>query len=163
MWMNGNHEESRKVEVGISESEVGIRNRNDLTFRLPHSAFPLSCARGFTLIEVLISMVIMAIGLLAVFNLQGQNLDSQSEASFMTMAGQLARERVARIVAGSDLEIGHSSGDFQEKQLGFLYDEDVSRVAGTRNLFRIRVTITEQGDRTGRRYSLETLQCRQAP
>jgi type II secretion system protein I len=111
---------------------------------------------GFTLIEVLVAMSIMAVGLFAVFRLQAQNLDLQSEAYFMTLAGQLAKARVAEIEAKP--EAGHSSGDFRDLQPGFLYEEDVSRVGDVRDLFRIRVTIREEADRAGRRFSMETFQ-----
>jgi len=112
---------------------------------------------------VLVALSIMAVGLFAVFRLQAQNLDLQSEAYFMTLAGQLAKERMAEIQARSDWSEGNSSGDFRERQPGFLYDEDVSRVNGIRNLYRIRVTVREGADRTGRSYSVETFQWRNSP
>jgi type II secretion system protein I len=118
----------------------------------PHSAL----SPGFTLIEVLVAMSIMAVGLFAVFKLQAQNLELQSEAYFMTMAGQLAKVRMAEIEAKP--ETGHSSGDFQNLQPGFLYEEDVSRVSSIRDLLKIRVVITEETDPAGRRYAMETFQ-----
>jgi len=118
---------------------------------------------GFTLVEIMVALAIMAVGLFAVFRLQAQNLDLQSEACFMTQAGQLAKERMAEIQARSDWSEGISSGDFRERQLGFLYGEDVSRVDGIQNLFRIRVTVREEGDRTGRSYTVETFQWSNTP
>lgn len=129
----------------------------------PNTAVAWKDARGFTLMEVVVSLAIMAIGLLAVYRLQAQNLDFQAESYFMTLAGQLARQRVAEIEARPDMEEGHSSGDFREWQPGFLYEEDVIPVGSIRNLFRIRVTVREETDSTGRRYSVETLHASQAP
>jgi prepilin-type N-terminal cleavage/methylation domain-containing protein len=129
-----------------------LRTPNSPELRTPRSAI----SPGFTLIEVMVALSIMAIGLFAVFRLQAQNLELQSEAYFMTMAGQLAKMRTAEIEAKP--EEGHSSGDFQNLQPGFLYDADVSRVSGIRDLLKIRVVITEESDRSGRGYAMETFQ-----
>jgi prepilin-type N-terminal cleavage/methylation domain-containing protein len=72
--------------------------------------------RGFTLLEVVISMGLITIALLAVFRLQAQNLDLQSEAQFITLANHLAQDRMSQIQAGDELTEGSSSGDFLDKK-----------------------------------------------
>jgi len=111
---------------------------------------------GFTLLEVLLSLAIMSIALLAVFRLQAQNLDLQSEASFLTLASQLGQQRMAEIEAGPDLRESQSSGDFGELYPGFRYEEEIARVAGMKHLWNVRLLVREEGDLDARRILLET-------
>jgi type II secretion system protein I len=111
---------------------------------------------GFTLMEVLVSLAIMTIALLAVFRLQAQNLDLQSEAYFLTLANQLGQQRMAEIEAQPDLREGQSSGDFGEIHPTFRYEEEIARVSGTKHLWNVRLLIREEGDLALRRILLET-------
>ena len=61
---------------------------------------------GFTLLEVVICLGIIALVLVAVFHLQAQNLDLQSEAQFMTIATCLLQERLSQIQARETIEEG---------------------------------------------------------
>jgi type II secretion system protein I len=111
---------------------------------------------GFTLLEVLVSLAIMTIALLAVFRLQAQNLDLQSEAYFLTLANQLGQQRMAEIEAQPDLREGQSSGDFGEVHPTFRYEEEIARVSGGKYLWNVRLLIREEGDLAMRRILLET-------
>lgn len=107
------------------------------------------------------SMAIMAVALFAVFRLQGQNLDLQSEAGFITEAGRMGQWRMADILARREMWEGQSSGDFGEDHPTFRYEEEITRVANSQNLFKLRLVITDDGDPLGRRFPLETLLFRQ--
>ena len=112
--------------------------------------------KGFTLMEVLISLAIMTLALLAVFRLQAQNLDLQSEAYFLTLASQLGQQRMAEIQARPDLREGQSSGDFGELYPTFRYEEEIARVPGRRHLWNVRLLVREEGDLAVQRILLET-------
>ncbi|MEW6664421.1 MAG: prepilin-type N-terminal cleavage/methylation domain-containing protein [Thermodesulfobacteriota bacterium] len=111
---------------------------------------------GFTLLEVLLSLAIMTIAVLAVFRLQAQNLDLQSEAGFLTLGSQLGQQRMAEIAARTNLSEGQSSGDFGELYPAFRYEEEIARVAGTKHLWKVRLVVREEGDSGARRILLET-------
>lgn len=60
----------------------------------------LSKARGFSLLEVLISIIILSFGLLGMVGLQATALQSNREARLQSTAGSLARE-MAEIMRGN--------------------------------------------------------------
>lgn len=67
---------------------------------------------GFTLLEVMVAMAIIAIALTAVLRLQSQSLSLASEARFYTTAPLLAQNRMARIMTASPEELRSDSGNF---------------------------------------------------
>lgn len=67
---------------------------------------------GFTLLEVMIAMAILAIALVAVFQLQSQSISMSSESRFMTTASLLAQIKMADIEAGASLGNSSQKGDF---------------------------------------------------
>lgn len=105
--------------------------------------------RGFTLIEIAISMALITIGLLAVLRLQAMNLDLQTEAEFLTTAGYLAQERISRVVSRGTIEEGTDSGRFGEDFPTFQYREEVSKVSDSDHLFKVRVSVWRDGEPTG--------------
>lgn len=109
------------------------------------------------------SLAIMAIALFAVFRLQAQNLDLQSEAYFVTQANQLGQQRMAEILARPDPRDAQSSGDFGEDHPGFRYVEEITKVVDKPYLYKVRVVVNDEGDPLKRRFALETLLYRQAP
>jgi len=111
---------------------------------------------GFVLIEVVIALGLLSTALFAVFHLQAQNLDLQSEAYFETVARQLGQERLSRIAAEAPIREGASSGDFGEGFSGFSYEQTVSRVLGFDRLFKVEVLITLEAGRGRRERDLET-------
>lgn len=67
---------------------------------------------GFTLLEVMIAMAILAIALVAVFQMQSQSISMASESRFMTTASFLAQIKMADIEAGASLANSSQKGDF---------------------------------------------------
>ena len=96
---------------------------------------------GFTLLEIVVSMGLIAIALTAVFRLQASNLDIQAEARFVTVATQLAQERISRIRAMKTLAEGTMTGDFGESFPGFSFQEEITEVLNKENLFQVKVSI----------------------
>ena len=70
--------------------------------------------RGFTLLEVMIAMAIIAIALVAVLGSQSQILTLASEAKFNTTAALLAQSKMAEIETESMENLSSDSGDFGE-------------------------------------------------
>ena len=69
-------------------------------------------ANGFTLIEVLIAMALLAIGLVAVFQSQSQSISMSTDSRFMTTAALLAQSKMVEVEAGSTLASHSEDGDF---------------------------------------------------
>lgn len=76
--------------------------------------FPGAGEKGFTLMEVMLAMTILAIALLAIYQSQRQSLAMAARAHFLTEAALLAQGRIARIDAMSMAELSGASGDFGE-------------------------------------------------
>ena len=77
---------------------------------------------GFTLLEVMVAMAIIAIALTAVFGSQSQSLTLASEAKFSTTAAFLAQSKMAEIEAQKPEDLTSDSGDFGEDFPGYLWE-----------------------------------------
>ncbi len=78
---------------------------------------------GFTLLEVMISVAILAVSLLALFNLQGTSLLGSARAQKIETATHLARIKMAQTLI--DLEAGIKKGEFPEdKEMSGTFEEE---------------------------------------
>ena len=111
---------------------------------------------GFTLLEIVIALGLIATALMAVFRIQAQNLDLQAEAKFMTIANQLAQDRVARIQASATLSEGTTSGDCGEDYPNYTYREEISEVPDMEDLYKVSLSVFLERDVTVKDLSLET-------
>jgi len=96
---------------------------------------------GFTLLEIVISLGLITIALLAILRLQAQSLNLQSEAQFTTIANYLAQDRLSRIQSEKGLEAGSFSGDFGEDYPYFRYREEIEEITDAENIFKVSVTV----------------------
>jgi general secretion pathway protein I len=67
---------------------------------------------GFTLLEVMVAMSILAIALVAVFQMQSQSISMSTESRFLTTASFLAQSKMADIEAAASLGTRSDQGDF---------------------------------------------------
>jgi len=116
---------------------------------------------GFTLLEIIICLGLIALVLVAVFHLQAQNLDLQSEAQFMTTATCLLQERLSQIQAQERIEEGTASGDFGKDYPDYTYTQEVSEVPDTETLYKARVAVILERDKARKDLWLETYLFRQ--
>ena len=112
--------------------------------------------QGFTLLEIVISLGLMTIALLAVFRLQAQNLDLQSEAQFITIANHLAQDRLSRIQSEGILEEGAFSGEFGDDFPYFSYQGEISEMTAIEHLFKVKVNIILEKGKAMKDLSIET-------
>jgi general secretion pathway protein I len=85
---------------------------------------PLSEQQGFTLLEVLIAIAILAISLSAILGSQAQSLSLATEAQFNIHAATLAKAKLAEYESGvTPLEDG--DGDFGDDFPGFVWKVEV--------------------------------------
>jgi len=106
----------------------------------------------------MVSMVLISIALLAIFQLQAQNLEIQSESQFMTAARLLAQKRLSWIAANrEELNEGRSDGDFGERFPEYRYTQEIRRASSAGDLYHVSVSILDEETLTlGRSFSVET-------
>ncbi|UCG67827.1 MAG: type II secretion system protein [Deltaproteobacteria bacterium] len=97
---------------------AGVLERSDKARKDQYSNIPLlHCskgARGFTLLEVMIALAIIAITLVTLLASQSQSLSLAIEAKFNTTAALLAQSKMAEIETESMENLSSDSGDFGE-------------------------------------------------
>lgn len=69
---------------------------------------------GFTLLEVMIAMAILAISLVAVYQSQSQSISMAGGSRFLTTASLLAQSRMVEIDAADPRDVAAGKGDFGE-------------------------------------------------
>jgi general secretion pathway protein I len=100
-------------------------------------------ANGFTLIEVLIAMAILAIGLVAVFQSQSQSISMSSDSRFMTTAALLAQSKMVEVEASSTLANHSEDGDFGPDYSQYTWHLEVSDTQ-LPQFKKIEVTVTNK-------------------
>jgi len=130
-------------QVKRSSSKTLLQPRNSqLATRIQH---PVS---GFTLLEVLIAMAIMAIVLVSVYRMHSQTLTMTAASRFYTQAPMLAQSKLSQLEANPSEVVAGDSGDFGEQFPGYSWSvsaEDVSsevlgETAG--DLKRVELTVS---------------------
>ena len=70
--------------------------------------------QGFTLLEVMVAMAILAITLVVIFSQQAISLNVGSEARIITKATFVAQERMAELITRKRFPIGEEEGEVPE-------------------------------------------------
>ena len=70
--------------------------------------------KGFTLIEIMISLVILGSSLVVLLGLRNRDIALSSEANHIVTATLLARERITLFSLERNKEITEKKGDFEE-------------------------------------------------
>jgi len=104
---------------------------------------------GFTLLEVMVAISIMAIVLTSVYKLHIQTISMNNTARFYTTAPLLAQTKIAAIETAKENSEGSESGDFGNDFPGYTWTvtieniEDESEVLGStaQDLKKIDVTV----------------------
>ncbi len=108
---------------------------------------------GFTLLEVMIAMAILAIVLVAVFQSQSQSVSMAGRARFLTTASLLAQERMAEAERTGVDRLLTTSGDFGVHYPGYEWKIEVNDTP-LDNLKRISVTVANSRMGANHAYSL---------
>jgi general secretion pathway protein I len=119
--------------------------------------------RGFTLLEVMVAIAILAIALTTLLGSQSQSMLAAEQADFSARSALLARVKLAEIVAEDDLPVA-SSGDFGEQFPGYSWDVEVDDLdvsgmellADTAGQLR-RIAVTVQRADDNRRFTLQRI------
>lgn len=74
---------------------------------------------GFTLLEVMVALGVMAVVLVSVYRLQSQTLAMSMESRFYTQAPLLARSALVRLEHSKEREMASGQGDFGREFPGY--------------------------------------------
>jgi len=83
---------------------------------------------GFSLLEVMVAMAIIAIAMTAVLGSQSQSISLASEAKFNTTAALLGQAKMAEIEGMDPQDLTSGSGDFGEEFPGYTWQLSVEDV-----------------------------------
>lgn len=131
----------------------------DMNLRLAPWDSGRSAAAGFTLLEVMVAVAIIAMALVAALGSQSQSVSLATEAKFSTTAAFLAQQAMAQLEAADPDDLSSDSGDFGEHFPGYRWEAEVSDVPlteeaqGAELLKKIDVTVF-WGDQGRYRYRL---------
>ena len=107
--------------------------------------------KGFSLIEVLVGLVLLAIGLLAIAGMQITSVRGNFFSGNMTQASILAQDRLEtlRNLAYADVSVGNHNDGLVGIPPIFTRDYDVSVIPGTTMLnIKVRVRWRDTSDHT---------------
>ncbi|MFO8089422.1 MAG: prepilin-type N-terminal cleavage/methylation domain-containing protein [Desulfatiglandaceae bacterium] len=107
--------------------------------------------KGFTLLEVMVALSMVAVALTAVIGSQSQGVSLAAEARFSTTASLLANSILARYETMDPLDLIDGSGDFGDDFPGYTWQaslerpffEDPPNVAD--HLQRVEIIVTREG------------------
>lgn len=97
---------------------------------------------GFTLIEVMVALAIIALSLLAVASVMGDMIDKSNAMREKTYASWIAQNKIAELRLANVLpQVSATSGEVEYANSTWFWRADVSET-GIENLFRINVTVS---------------------
>jgi general secretion pathway protein I len=84
--------------------------------------------RGFTLLEVMIAVALIAIALTTLLGSQSQSVSFANSAKFETMAALLAQSKMSEIALQQEA-VASDSGDFGDEYPGYVWEVEVSDIS----------------------------------
>jgi len=81
---------------------------------------------GFTLIEVMVALVILATSLVALLGLLNRDLTISSQINSLTKATLLGRQRMSEVMTGDFPEVGEDSGNFGLSYPGYTWRQEIT-------------------------------------
>ena len=84
---------------------------------------------GFTLLEVMIAVALIAIALTALLGSQAQSVSFANSAKFETTAALLAQSKMSELVMQETTALFGDSGDFGEDYPGYAWESTVSDIS----------------------------------
>jgi general secretion pathway protein I len=111
---------------------------------------------GFTLLEVMVAVAILAIALVGILKANVQSLESLAESREMTTASLLAANKLAEVEAVGAAHWTEFQGDFGENYPGFVWrlESETTAVPG---LVRFAITVERRDGEAGSSARLEEL------
>jgi general secretion pathway protein I len=109
-------------------------------------------SKGFTLIEVMVAMSIIAIVLVSIYRLHSQTILMQSQTRFYSIAPLLAQQKISDFDNMAKIDLADDNGDFGDEYPAYIWQATVitvdAEVLGllSEDMFRIDITISSIDD-----------------
>ena len=116
---------------------------------------------GFTLLEVVIAVAILALGLVTLLQTQNGNIALVAESERITRATLLAQQHIIELAMGGLPSIGEEAGDFGDQEgngelSGYRWTHRIAQT-DREKLRRVEVTVSWEPHTPGHSVSLVTL------
>ena len=85
--------------------------------------------RGFTLLEVMIAVALIAIALVTLLGSQSQSVSFANSAKFETMAALLAQSKMSEMTIQAADSLSGDSGNFGDDYPGYAWEATVSDIS----------------------------------
>lgn len=125
MWTTERNNARREVNRGLGEHGRGGKGEKEQPYRLPPIANPSHS--GFTLIEIMVSLAVLAISLTVLLGLRNRDIALSAYSGHLTEATLLARQRISEISLAGFPELGAREGDFGEEYPNYKWKEEVKQ------------------------------------
>ena len=103
---------------------------------------------GFTLLEVMVAVAILAIAMVAVLKANVQSLEALAESRDITTATLLAASKLSEVEAGGEASLSEFSGDFGEDFPGYTWQLE-SQPTEVEGLVMVAVIVRHGEDSVG--------------
>jgi general secretion pathway protein I len=117
------------------------------------AARSLQPQRGFTLLEIMVALSILAIVLVSVYRMHAQTVSMNNEVRFYATAPMLAQLKMAEVESENPEDMGDGSGDFGDEfpdyRWNIVIDDVESTALGSiaKNLKKIDLLISVNNDK----------------
>jgi prepilin-type N-terminal cleavage/methylation domain-containing protein len=98
---------------GLRISDCGFKTLNFVF--IPHSAFRNPKSKGFTLLEVMVAVSIMAMVLVTLLGLQSRTMQDVTQAEHITTATLLAKRMMVDSIVSKKWQPVEEDGDFKDE------------------------------------------------
>ena len=113
-------------------------------------------ARGFTLLEVLVAVAILAIAMVAILKANVQSLDKLTRSRETNTASLLAASKLAEVEAAGAANWRELQGDFGEDYPDYTWEVETSSTE-VEGLIRVAVSVQRAGAASGSQVRIEEL------
>jgi general secretion pathway protein I len=119
---------------------------------------------GFTLLEVMIAVSIIAIAFVTLIGSQSQSVSIAGKTSFAVSSALLAQQKLTEIEAADFADVSSDSGDFGENYPGYRWksevadlSEDETGIAKSDGMLKMVDLIVTLGGDDGQAYSVRSV------
>jgi general secretion pathway protein I len=141
----------------VKRTEVKLKKAIDYyqrqrTTEKQTAAYILKTKKGFTLLEIMVALSIIAIVLVSVYRMHAQTVSMNSQVRFYATAPMLAQSKMAEIESKSLEDIGDDSGDFGDEFPDYSWNIVIDDVESTelgniaKNMKRIDLLVSFNND-----------------
>jgi len=93
---------------------------------------PRPNAKGFTLIEVMTALTVMAIAFVILLGLRNRDVALSAKASHLIQATLLAQQKISELSLEKDKDTGNRKGDFGETFAGYRWEMEIHETSRLR-------------------------------